>query len=231
MTAAADDIRVLIVDDNRTVRRGIRIRLEHAPGIRVAGEASNGPDAIVRARAEKVDVVLMDLHMPGMSGIEAARVITHEGRGGCHVILLTSEVSDAFVVEALEAGVSGYLLKGHDSDQLLPVIRGAAAGTSTISPLVAPRLIRELRDARPEPAEPARLALLTAAEQRVVGLLSSGVTATEDIARHLSVSINTVRSQTASALRKLELADRTQLALWGSRNGLTRRDPSSFRTK
>lgn len=82
MTAAADDIRVLIVDDNRTVRRGIRIRLEHAPGIRVAGEASNGPDAIVRARAEKVDVVLMDLHMPGMSGIEAARVITQEGRGG-----------------------------------------------------------------------------------------------------------------------------------------------------
>ncbi|WP_295786774.1 response regulator transcription factor [uncultured Microbacterium sp.] len=228
MTAAAADLGVLIVDDNRTVRRGIRLRLENASGIRVVGEAANGPDAIVRARAENADVVLMDLHMPGMSGIEATRMITAENQG-CRVILLTSEVSDAFVLDALEAGASGYLLKGHDSDQLLPVIRGAAAGTATISPRVAPRLIRELREARPLPAAPHEVSLLTAAETRVVALLSSGVTATEDIARHLSVSINTVRSQTASALRKLDLSDRTQLALWGARNGLQRRDPSSIR--
>lgn len=218
------DIRVLIVDDNRTVRRGIRLRLENAAGIRVAGEASNGRDAAVLARAERADVVLMDLHMPGMSGIEATRLITSEANETCRVVLLTSEVSDAFVVEALEAGASGYLLKGHDSDQLLPVIRGAAAGTATISPRVAPRLIRELREARPQPAEPEQVALLTAAELRVVSLLSSGLTSNDEIARHVTVSVNTVRSQTASALRKLDLDDRTQLALWGARNGLIRRE-------
>lgn len=218
------DIRVLIVDDNRTVRRGIRLRLENASGIRVAGEASNGRDAAVLARAERADVVLMDLHMPGMSGIEATRLITSEANETCRVVLLTSEVSDAFVVEALEAGASGYLLKGHDSDQLLPVIRGAAAGTATISPRVAPRLIRELRAAKPQPAEPEQVALLTAAELRVVSLLSSGLTSNDEIARHLTVSVKTVRSQTASALRKLDLDDRTQLALWGARNGLIRRE-------
>jgi len=222
VTTAGNDIRVLIVDDNRTVRRGIRLRLENATGVRVAGEASNGRDAVVLAHAERADVVLMDLHMPGMNGIEATRLITGDEQGGCRVILLTSEVSDAFVVDAIEAGASGYLLKGHDSDQLLPVIRGAAAGTATISPRVAPRLIRELREARSAPAEPEQVALLTAAERRVVGLLSSGVTSTDDIAKRLSVSVNTVRSQTASALRKLDLDDRTQLALWGVRNGLPR---------
>lgn len=231
MTAFEEEVSVLIVDDNRTVRRGIRLRLENARGIRVAGEASNGQDAVVLARAERVDVVLMDLHMPGMDGIEATRRIAAERGDHCRVVLLTSEVSDAFLVEALEAGASGYLLKGHDSDQLLPVIRGTAAGTATISPLVAPRLLRELRESRPTPADPAQRALLTAAEQRVVGLLSSGVTSNEDIARHLCVSVNTVRSQTAAALRKLDLDDRTQLALWGARNGLDRRDASSERMK
>lgn len=231
MTTLNDEVSVLIVDDNRTVRRGIRLRLENATGIRVAGEASNGQDAVVRARAESVDVVLMDLHMPGMDGIEATRLITADRPDRCRVILLTSEVSDAFLVDALDAGASGYLLKGHDSDQLLPVIRGAAAGTATISPLVAPRLLRELRAARPAPADPERLALLTAAEQRVVGLLSSGVTSNDDIARHLCVSVNTVRSQTAAALRKLDLDDRTQLALWGAQNGLSRRHTSSERMK
>ncbi|WP_256334151.1 MULTISPECIES: response regulator transcription factor [unclassified Microbacterium] len=86
---------VLIVDDNRTVRRGIRLRLENARGIRVAGEASNGQDAVVLARAERVDVVLMDLHMPGMDGIEATRRIAAERGDRCRVVLLTSEVSDA----------------------------------------------------------------------------------------------------------------------------------------
>jgi len=114
------DIRVLIVDDNRTVRRGIRLRLENAAGIRVAGEASNGRDAAVLARAERADVVLMDLHMPGMSGIEATRLITSEAKETCRVVLLTSEVSDAFVVEALEAGASGYLLKGHTAISCCP---------------------------------------------------------------------------------------------------------------
>ena len=216
----APDIRVLIVDDNRTVRRGIRMRLEHADGIHVIGEAANGRDAVILAHAERADVVLMDLHLPGMNGIDATRHITTEPGAHARVVLLTSEVSDAFVIDALDAGASGYLLKAHDSDRLLHVIREAADGSATISPRVAPRLIRELRDSRPLPAQPEQIPLLTPAERRVVSLLSSGVTTNEEIARRLSVSVNTVRTHTAAALRKLDLDDRTQLALWGARNGV-----------
>lgn len=214
------DIRVLIVDDNRVVRRGIRLRLEHAPGIRVVGEAANGRDGVVRALAERADVVLMDLHMPGMSGIEATRHLTRETGSRARVVLLTGEVSDAFVIDALDAGASSYLLKNHDSDHLLQAVRGAADGTATISPRVAPRLLRELRDTRAAATQPEQVALLTTAERRVVSLLSSGITSNDDIARALSVSVNTVRTHAAAALRKLDLDDRTQLALWGARNGV-----------
>jgi DNA-binding NarL/FixJ family response regulator len=215
-----DALRVLIVDDNKIVRRGIRMRLEHADGIVVIGEAASGRDAIIIAHAERADVVLMDLHMPGMSGVEATRVITSAPSSPPKVVLLTSELSDAFVLDAFDAGASGYLLKDHDSDQLLHVIRGAAAGTATISSHMTPALLRELTRLRVAPAQADELASLTRAERRVVGLLSSGTTTSEDIAKALSVSVNTVRSQTASALRKLNLVDRTQLALWGVRNGL-----------
>lgn len=213
-------LRVLIVDDNKIVRRGIRMRLEHAEGITVIGEAACGRDAVVIAHAERADVVLMDLHMPGMNGVEATRAITQSPGAAARVVLLTSELTDAFVLDAFDAGASGYLLKNHDSDQLIHVIRGAAAGTATISAHMTPTLLRELARLRADPADANNAGLLTHAERRVVALLSGGTTATEDIAQALRVSVNTVRTQTASALRKLGLDDRTQLALWGARNGL-----------
>jgi DNA-binding NarL/FixJ family response regulator len=212
-------LRVLIVDDNKTVRRGIRMRLEHSPGITVVGEAATGRDAVLIAQAEKIDVVLMDLHMPGVNGIDATRAITSAPGRSPKVVLVTSELSDAFVLDAFDAGASGYLLKNHDGDQLIHVIRGAASGTATISSHMTPTLLRELARLRPAGREDGQAQLLSPAERRVVGVLSSGLTSSEDIARKLSVSVNTVRSQTASALRKLHLDDRTQLALWGVRHG------------
>lgn len=223
-------LRILIADDNRVVRRGIRMRIEHAPGMTVVGEASTGRSAIAVAHAERLDVVLMDLHMPDLNGIDATRAITASVDPPPKIILLTSELSDAFVLDALDAGASAYLLKSHDSDQLIHVIRGAAAGTATISSHVTPRLLRELAQGRRGASDPGQIAQLSPAELRVASVLSDGVTTNEDIARELSISINTVRSHTASMLRKLGLTDRAQLAIWGVRNGVAGRYRSSERT-
>ncbi|MFJ4036898.1 response regulator [Microbacterium sp. NPDC090007] len=211
---------MLIVDDNKVVRRGLRMRLQHAPGITVVGEAGSGRDALMVASAEKTDVALVDLHMPGMNGIETTRALLSASGSTVKVILITSEASDAFVLDALSAGASGYLLKNHDSDQLVEVIRGVARGDATISSRMTPRILRELasRSSTSPPAGADRR-LLSRAEVRVVEQLSRGVTSNEDIARELTLSVNTVRTHAASAMRKLGLSDRTQLALWGHRNG------------
>lgn len=214
-------IRVLIADDNRTVRRGLRLRLENAGGITVIGEAATGTDAVTIAHAERADVVLMDLHMPGMDGLAATRALL-----GAHspqrprVIMITSDASDAFVIDAFEAGVTGYLLKTHETAHLIEIVRGAVSGQVMISPRMTPRLLDEL--ARLRPVAPDRLAVarLTEAELRVVSQLGSGMTSNDDIASHLGISVNTVKTHVGSALRKLELDDRTQLALWAVRNGV-----------
>lgn len=213
-------IRVLIVDDNKVVRRAIRMRLEQARGISVIGEAGTGIDGVRAAIAESADVVLMDLHLPGMDGIDATRTLLAEAPNPPKVILLTSEISDRFVVRAVDAGAVGYLLKNHEGERLVEVIRGAMTGTATISPLMAPRLLRELSERRPNPPHPTASGLLTPAETRVVSLLARGVTANGEIAKQLSVSTHTVRSQAASAMRKTGTVDRTQLALWAIKHGL-----------
>jgi DNA-binding NarL/FixJ family response regulator len=213
-------IRVLIADDNRSFRRGIRLRLEHAAGIVVVGEASNGRDAVAAARSASADVVLMDLEMPGMNGIEATRVLSERGTPRVGVVVLTSHGADAHVLSALEAGASGYLLKMHDTDQLLEAIRASARGDAFVSPRVTAPVLRVLAQAREGADEPAPLVSLSASERRVVRLLSSGVTSNDDIAADLSVSVHTVRSHVQSAMRKVGVADRTQLALWGVRNRL-----------
>lgn len=222
MTIPPSALRVLIVDDNKVVRRGLRMRLQHAPGITVVGEAGSGRDALSVAAAERADVVLVDLHMPGMNGIETTRALVTSADPAPKVILITSEASDAFVVDAVDAGATGYLLKSHDSDQLIDVIRGAARGDATISSRMTPRLLAELARRRPDPAVTAEVGRLSRAELRVVEQLARGTTSNEDIARALNLSVNTVRSQAASAMKKLNLADRTQLALWGIGNGLHR---------
>lgn len=220
-TPSAPRIRVLIADDNRLVRKGLRLLLEQAGGIEVIGEASTGADAVMLARAERAEVVLMDLQMPGVTGLEATRRLVAPGDGATPaVIVMTSYAVDRFVLEALDSGAVGYLLKSHDSDLVVPAIRAAARGEALVSSRVTAPVLAELKRRRPTEWDETMLSRLTPAELRVVVALASGITNNEEIADHLRVSVHTVRSQVKSALRKLDLDDRTQLALWGARHHL-----------
>ena len=212
-------IRVVIADDNRNVRRGLRLQLEAVPGIRIIGEVANGIDAVAVARNEHADVVLMDMQMPGMTGAEATRELMRTPDLSVAVIVMTSFAIDRYVTEALDAGAVGYLLKSHDSDQLVGAIHAAARGEAIVSSRVAGMLLREFVR-RGERRASTAIDVLTAAERRVVMLLASGVTSNEAIAEHLHVSVHTVRSQLQSALKKTGMHDRTQLALWGAKNHL-----------
>lgn len=210
-------IRVLIADDNRPFRRGVRLRLENAEGIVVVGEAANGNDAVRGAVAGAADIVLMDLEMPGMSGIDATRALLKESGGAVKVVVLTSHGEHNLVLRALAEGASGYLLKTHDSSQLIEALRAAHHGEALVSTRVAGPVLQELARFSASDADQRRLRSLSRAETRVVDLLRQGVTTNEAIASQLQVSVNTVRSHVQSALKKVDAADRTQLALWGAR--------------
>ncbi|MDR7188251.1 DNA-binding NarL/FixJ family response regulator [Microbacterium sp. BE35] len=221
MTTRATPIRVLIADDNRTVRKGLRLQLEAADGVRVIGEVSNGFDAVTVARRDRADVVLMDLQMPGMTGVEATReLVRSTSEAPVAVIVMTSYAIDAYVTDALDAGAIGYLLKSHDSDQLLAAIRAAMRGEALLSGRVTTPVLREF--VRRGASDPDLVARLSTAERRVVAVLCSGTTSNEQIADRLRLSVHTVRSQLQSALKKVGVDDRTQLALWGARNHLDR---------
>ncbi len=218
-------IRVLIADDNRAVRRGLRLLLDNVPNIRVVAEVSNGLDAVTVALAEQIDVVLMDMQMPGLTGAEATREILRQHREvdparEIAVLVMTSFALDGYVTEALDAGAIGYLLKSHDSDQLVDAIYSASRGEAVMSPRVVTPVLREFVRRGGSSSTRDQATLLSSAERRVVAALSSGVTSNEGIADYLHVSIHTVRSQLQSALKKTGLDDRTQLALWGVRNRL-----------
>lgn len=137
------EIRVLIADDNRSVRKGLRLQLEAGPGIRVIGEVANGADAVDVALAESADVVLMDMQMPGMNGSEATRQILASAEGRTAVIVMTSFAADGFIIDALDAGAVGYLLKSYDSDQLVSAVHGAARGDAVVSARAITPVLRE----------------------------------------------------------------------------------------
>lgn len=219
MAARERTIRVLIADDNRVVRKGLRLQLEQAGGIHVVGEVSNGLDAIAAAQASRAHVVLMDLQMPGISGIQATHeIVSLAGGSVASVVVMTSYAVDAYVIEALDAGAVGYLLKSYDSDRLISAVQAASRGEALVSPRVTAPLLKEFKRRGSALSTTGEASALTAAERRVVATLSSGVTSNEEIAAALHVSVHTVRSQLQSALRKVGLDDRTKLALWGVRN-------------
>lgn len=220
-------VRVLIADDNRNYRRGIRLRLSDAEGIVLAGEAATGQDAVNAAISERIDVVLMDLQMPGGSGIEATRALAQApgariNGGKAAVIMLTAHADDRYVVEAIDSGAVGYLLKDVDRRELVAAILAAARGDAHIMTAVTRPVLHEFARRRnlvmPDSASPS---LLTTAELAVVRKLSSGLTTNELIARSLGITANTVRTHIASALAKTDSRDRTALALWALRHGLS----------
>jgi two-component system, NarL family, response regulator LiaR len=215
-------IRVLLADDHAIVRKGIRALLAEAGGFEVVAEVGDGREAVLRADELHPDVILMDLLMPIMDGIEATRQITSH-RPGARVLVLTSFVADDKVFPAIKAGATGYLLKDSSPDDLVRAIRQVHRGEPSLHPTIARKLLQEI--ARPPEQEPAPESL-TAREVEVLRLIAQGLS-NQEIADRLVVSEPTVRAHVSRILGKLHLASRTQAALYAVREGLTSGDAPS----
>jgi NarL family two-component system response regulator LiaR len=213
-TETASAIRVLIVDDHGVVREGLRAYLELEPDITVVGEARDGLEAVRRAAELQPDVVLMDLVMPNMDGVDATTRIK-EQQPSVHVIVLTSFLEEDQVVPAIRAGATSYLLKDVAATDLARAIRGARAGQAQLHPEVARRLMQQVTT----PRKPEAAAQLTDREREVLRLLAEG-RSNKEIARALVVSERTVKGHVSNILGKLGLQDRTQAALYAVRHGL-----------
>jgi DNA-binding NarL/FixJ family response regulator len=210
----ADAIRVLIVDDHAVVREGLRTFLELQEGIEVAGEASDGHDAIGAAERLRPDVVLMDLVMPNLDGVGAMREL-RQRVPGARVIVLTSFLDDERLLPAVRAGAAGYLLKNVQPQELARAIRTAAAGEALLDPAVAARLVEALE----EDGRETRAEQLTPREREVLALIGRGY-ANKRIALELGIAEKTVKTHVGNVLSKLGVSDRTQAALYAARLGL-----------
>lgn len=208
----ADVISVVIADDHPFVRHGLRTYLETLEDMDVAGEATNGVEAVELVERLLPDVVLMDLVMPEMDGIGAIRRI-REVAPSTRVIALTSFADDEKVFPAIKAGAAGYLLKDVRPADLADAVRKASRGEALLAPSVAARLMQEVSGERPAPAG------LTERELEVLRLIARGMS-NKQIARELVVSEKTVKTHVSNILAKLHLADRTQAALYAVREGL-----------
>jgi DNA-binding NarL/FixJ family response regulator len=210
-------IRVLLADDQALVRAGFRLILDAEPDIEVVGEAGDGTEVIEQARGTKPDVVLMDVRMPELDGIEATRQLLADG-ATARVLMLTTFDLDEYVIDAFRAGASGFLLKTAPPDQLVAAVRTVHASDALLAPASTRRLIEEF--ARPTAESPA-LEQLTAREREVLRLLARGLTNAE-IAAELVVEPSTVKSHVASLLAKLDLRDRVQAVVFAYESGLVR---------
>jgi DNA-binding NarL/FixJ family response regulator len=210
-------IRVLLADDQGLVRAGFRMILRAEAGIEVVGEAADGAEAIARARETEPDVVLMDIRMPGVDGVEATRQIT--ATPGPRVLVLTTFDLDEYVYEALRAGASGFLLKDAPEEQLVAAIRVVAAGGSLFAPTVTRRLIEEFARRARDPEPPPQVAELTPREVEVLRLMARGLSNAE-IAETLIVSEHTTKTHVASVLSKLNLRNRVQAVVLAYESGL-----------
>jgi DNA-binding NarL/FixJ family response regulator len=213
-------IRVLLVDDQAMVRAGFRMILKAEPGIEVAGEAAGGAEAVALAGELVPDVVLMDVRMPEVDGIEATRRILSRPGNRTAVLVLTTFDLDAYVYEALRAGASGFLLKDAPEEQLVTGIRVVAEGGSLFAPTVTRRLVERYTSAEPR-ERPAALDELTARESEILCLVAKGLSNAE-IADELVVSLHTVKTHVARILGKLGLRDRVQAVVLAYEAGLVR---------
>jgi DNA-binding NarL/FixJ family response regulator len=214
-------IRVLLADDQALVRAGFRVLIESAPDIEVAGEAPNGEEAVALTRAERPDVVLMDIRMPVLDGIEATRRIAADpDLGGSRVLVLTTFEADEYVFEALRAGASGFLLKDVEPADLLHAIRVVAGGEALLSPSVTRRLIATFAGRPSQRRVSAReLDGLTEREREVLALVGQGKT-NDEIASELFVSPATVKTHVSRVMSKLYARDRAQLVVAAYESGL-----------
>ena len=212
-------LRVLLVDDHAMVRSGFAMVLSVEDDVEVVGEAADGLQALEAARATRPDVVLMDVQMPRMDGIEATRHLVAEDLG--HVVIVTTFDRDDYLFDALRAGASGFLLKNAGPEQLLDAVRAAGRGHALLAPEVTRRVIGQMAGG-PTPVrrtEPAELARLTAREREVLVLLARG-RSNGEIAAELVLGEATVKTHVSSVLAKLHLRDRVQAVVWAYEAGL-----------
>ncbi len=212
-------VTVLLADDQQVVRAGLAMLLDSQPDLRVAGQAGDGLEAVRLARELEPDVVLMDIRMPVLDGIEATRRI-HSGGGRARVVVLTTYDLDEYVYDALRAGACGFLLKHAPPEELLLGVRAAADGGALLSPSVTRRLLAEFAAKRPATGpEPAALARLTGREREVFDLVVRGRSNTE-IARELVIAETTVKTHVGHTLDKLGLRDRVHAVVYAYEHGL-----------
>ena len=221
MTAPAAPIRIVVADDHQVVRGGFAALLDTQPDFTVVGTASNGHEAVQASRDLRPGVVLMDIRMPGLDGIEATRQLAGPGTTSPHVLILTTFDLDEYVYEALRAGASGFLLKDVTAERLFDAVRIVAAGDALLAPSVTRRLISEFAQLRPAgPSQRAAgLAGLTPRETEVLRLIAEGLSNLE-IADRLVVSEETVKTHVSRVLGKLALRDRTQAVIAAYESGL-----------
>ena len=216
-------IRVLLADDQTLVRSGFRVLLERTEGVEVVGEVSDGAEAVARVRAERPEIVLMDIRMPGVDGLEATRQIASDPElQNVRVIMLTTFDLDEYVFEALHAGAAGFLLKDVEPDDLRDAVRVVAAGEALLSPSITRRLIAEFVS-RPGRGRhvPAQLAELTEREREVMVLIAEGLT-NDEIAARLVISPATAKTHVSRILLKLGARDRSQLVVLAYESGLVK---------
>ena len=214
-------IEVLLADDQALVRAGFRMIIDAQPDMAVVGEASDGLEAAEEARRLRPDVLLMDIRMPGLDGIEATRRLIADG-SRARIVMLTTFDLDEYVYEAMKAGASGFLLKTAPPHQLIGAIRDAAAGETLVAPAITRRLVEEFVS-RPRPSVdgPQSLGELTPRELEVLGFVARGLSNAE-LARELFVSEATVKTHVARILMKLGLRDRVQAVVLAYESGLVR---------
>ena len=211
-----ESVRVLLVDDHAMVREGLHLLLDATPDIEVVGEAKDGHEAIARVREFQPDVILMDVTMPGMGGVEATRNIVEMG-SGARILGLTVHEDREYFFRMLAAGASGYILKGATSAELMEAIRSVHAGGTYLTPVIAGQLVSEYARYREKATESGDDGL-TAREAQVLRSIAEGLT-NQQVADRLHLSVHTIQTHRANIMRKLELENRHQLMRYALRKG------------
>ncbi len=215
-------IRILIVDDHTLFRSGIKALLQRQEDFEVVGEAGDGLEGLKRAKSLQPDVVLLDLHMPGIGGREAVKLLSEEVPA-CNVLLLTVSEDAEDLIETIRAGARGYLLKNIETDFLLNAIRSAARGESVVSPQMTGKLMMGVRMGKETVAQEDDREKLSPREKDIIALLAKGVS-NKEMAHTLNVAESTVKIHVQNILKKLHLTSRVQAAVYAVEHGLVQKD-------